>query len=53
MASFWRIVGTVVGAMVGWAALQAGGGSPYLLGIFAALLGKDKKVLNEIGLTNH
>ncbi|KAG1470593.1 hypothetical protein G6F56_002589 [Rhizopus delemar] len=38
VASFWRIVGTVVGAMVGWAALQAGGGSPYLLGIFAALL---------------
>ncbi|KAI9281806.1 Fusaric acid resistance protein-like-domain-containing protein [Sporodiniella umbellata] len=38
VASFWRIVGTVVGAMVGWGALQAGGGSPYLLGIFAVLL---------------
>ncbi|ORE10224.1 hypothetical protein BCV72DRAFT_200109 [Rhizopus microsporus var. microsporus] len=37
-ASFWRIVGTVVGAMTGWAALEAGGGSPYLLGIFAVLL---------------
>ncbi len=39
-ASFWRIIGTIAGAMVGWAALEAGGGSPYLLGIFAALLGK-------------
>ncbi|KAG0748392.1 hypothetical protein G6F62_006230 [Rhizopus arrhizus] len=37
-ASFWRIIGTIAGAMVGWAALEAGGGSPYLLGIFAALL---------------
>ncbi|KAI8876515.1 hypothetical protein K501DRAFT_231909 [Backusella circina FSU 941] len=37
-ASFWRIVGTIIGAMVGWAALEAGGGSPYLLALFAVLL---------------
>ncbi|KAI7906491.1 uncharacterized protein BX663DRAFT_529215 [Cokeromyces recurvatus] len=37
-ASIWRIVGTLVGAFVGWAALEAGGGSPYLLGLFAVLL---------------
>lgn len=39
-ASFWRIVGTLVGAFTGWAALEAGGGSPYLLATFAVLLGK-------------
>jgi F0F1-type ATP synthase assembly protein I len=39
-ASFWRIVGTLVGAFTGWAALEAGGGSPYLLAVFAVLLGK-------------
>jgi F0F1-type ATP synthase assembly protein I len=38
-ASFWRIVGTLVGAFVGWAALAAGDGSPYLLAVFAVLLG--------------
>ncbi|KAI9480972.1 MAG: hypothetical protein EXX96DRAFT_199060 [Benjaminiella poitrasii] len=37
-ASIWRIVGTLVGAFVGWAALEAGNGSPYLLGVFAVLL---------------
>ncbi|KAI8641877.1 hypothetical protein BD408DRAFT_417551 [Parasitella parasitica] len=37
-ASFWRIVGTLVGAFVGWAALAAGDGSPYLLAVFAVLL---------------
>jgi hypothetical protein len=37
-ASFWRIVGTLVGAFVGWAALAAGDGSPYLLGAFAVML---------------
>lgn len=37
-ASFWRIVGTLVGAFTGWAALAAGDGSPYLLGTFAVLL---------------
>ncbi|KAI8090955.1 uncharacterized protein B0P05DRAFT_627272 [Gilbertella persicaria] len=37
-ASFWRIVGTLVGAFVGWAALAADAGSPYLLGLFAVLL---------------
>lgn len=38
-ASFWRIVGTLVGAFTGWAALAAGENSPYLLGAFAVLLG--------------
>lgn len=38
-ASFWRIVGTLVGAFVGWAALAAGDGSPYLLAVFAVILG--------------
>lgn len=38
-ASFWRIVGTLAGAFAGWAALVAGDGSPYLLGLFAVLLG--------------
>lgn len=42
-ASFWRIVGTLAGAFTGWAALVAGDGSPYLLGLFAVLLGKKKK----------
>ncbi|KAI9317563.1 hypothetical protein BX666DRAFT_1938456 [Dichotomocladium elegans] len=37
-ASFWRIVGTLVGAFTGWAALEANGGSPYLLAGFAVLL---------------
>ncbi|KAI9495945.1 hypothetical protein BDB00DRAFT_811080 [Zychaea mexicana] len=37
-ASFWRIVGTLVGAFTGWAALEADGGSPYLLALFAVLL---------------
>ncbi|CEP15871.1 hypothetical protein [Parasitella parasitica] len=37
-ASFWRIVGTLVGAFAGWAALAAGDGSPYLLAVFAVLL---------------
>ncbi|KAI8096222.1 uncharacterized protein BX664DRAFT_323411 [Halteromyces radiatus] len=37
-ASFWRIVGTLVGALMGWAALEAGGGSPYVLAVFAVLL---------------
>lgn len=37
-ASFWRIVGTLAGAFTGWAALVAGDGSPYLLGLFAVLL---------------
>ncbi|KAL7315805.1 hypothetical protein PS15m_004979 [Mucor circinelloides] len=37
-ASFWRIVGTLVGAFVGWAALAAGDGSPYLLAVFAVIL---------------
>lgn len=37
-ASFWRVVGTLVGAFVGWAALEANGGSPYLLAVFAVLL---------------
>lgn len=39
-ASLWRIVGTVVGALVGWAALESGSGSAYVLGAFAVLLGK-------------
>ncbi|KAG0167567.1 hypothetical protein DFQ30_005904 [Apophysomyces sp. BC1015] len=37
-ASLWRIVGTLVGALVGWGALEAGGGSPYLLAVFAVML---------------
>ncbi|KAI8137954.1 Fusaric acid resistance protein-like-domain-containing protein [Fennellomyces sp. T-0311] len=37
-ASFWRIVGTLTGALAGWAALEADGGSPYLLALFAVLL---------------
>lgn len=39
-ASGWRIVGTLVGALVGWAALEAGGSSPspYVLAVFAVLL---------------
>ncbi|KAI8984474.1 hypothetical protein BDF20DRAFT_392181 [Mycotypha africana] len=37
-ASFWRVVGTLAGAFTGWAALAAGDGSPYLLGVFAVLL---------------
>ncbi|KAI9247684.1 hypothetical protein BDA99DRAFT_525753 [Phascolomyces articulosus] len=37
-ASFWRIIGTLVGAFMGWAALEADGGSPYLLALFAVLL---------------
>ncbi|ORZ16323.1 hypothetical protein BCR42DRAFT_465619 [Absidia repens] len=37
-ASFWRIVGTIVGALFGWAALEAGGGSPYVLAVFAVIL---------------
>ncbi|CAO3607852.1 unnamed protein product [Cunninghamella blakesleeana] len=39
-ASGWRIVGTLVGALVGWAALEAGGNSPspYVLAVFAVLL---------------
>jgi hypothetical protein len=41
-ASFWRIVGTLAGAFTGWAALVAGDGSPYLLGLFAVMLGKYK-----------
>lgn len=43
-ASFWRIVGTLVGAFTGWAALEAGDGSPYLLALFAVLLGKKRKI---------
>lgn len=42
-ASFWRIIGTLVGAFTGWAALAAGDNSPYLLALFAVLLGKLKK----------
>ncbi|KAI8995021.1 Fusaric acid resistance protein-like-domain-containing protein [Pilobolus umbonatus] len=37
-AGFWRIVGTLVGAFFGWAALVAGDGSPYLIAVFAVLL---------------
>ncbi|KAI7885834.1 hypothetical protein K492DRAFT_190575 [Lichtheimia hyalospora FSU 10163] len=37
-ASMWRIIGTVIGALVGWAALETGQGSAYVLGLFAALL---------------
>ncbi|KAL0085688.1 hypothetical protein J3Q64DRAFT_1809690 [Phycomyces blakesleeanus] len=37
-AGAWRVVGTVTGAMVGWAALEAGGTSPYLLAFFAVIL---------------
>ncbi|KAF7725301.1 hypothetical protein EC973_000311 [Apophysomyces ossiformis] len=37
-ASLWRIVGTLIGALVGWGALEAGGGSPYLLAAFAVML---------------
>ncbi|KAI8368926.1 hypothetical protein BD560DRAFT_398090 [Blakeslea trispora] len=37
-ASFWRIIGTLIGAFAGWGALAAGEGSPYLLGLFAVLL---------------
>ncbi|KAI9307758.1 hypothetical protein BJ944DRAFT_254843 [Cunninghamella echinulata] len=39
-ASGWRIVGTFVGALVGWAALEIGGStpSPYILGLFSILL---------------
>ncbi|GAA5794766.1 hypothetical protein HPULCUR_000112 [Helicostylum pulchrum] len=37
-ASFWRIIGTLVGAFTGWAALAAGDNSPYLLALFAVLL---------------
>ncbi|KAI8888662.1 hypothetical protein K501DRAFT_329772 [Backusella circina FSU 941] len=37
-ASFWRIIGTVTGALVGWVALEAGNGSPYFLALFAIFL---------------
>ena len=40
-AGFWRIVGTLAGAFAGWAALAAGDGTPYLLGLFAVLLGNN------------
>jgi hypothetical protein len=29
--------------MVGWGALEAGGGSPYLLAFFAVVLGKQEQ----------
>jgi F0F1-type ATP synthase assembly protein I len=38
-ASFWRIIGTLIGALVGWIALEAGNGSPYFLALFAIFLG--------------
>ncbi|KAI8388044.1 uncharacterized protein BYT42DRAFT_558741 [Radiomyces spectabilis] len=37
-ASLWRILGTLIGAFMGWAALEAGGGGPYLLALFAVVL---------------
>ncbi|KAI9320587.1 hypothetical protein BX666DRAFT_2024230 [Dichotomocladium elegans] len=37
-ASLWRVVGTVIGTLVGWAALETGKGSAYVLAIFAVLL---------------
>ncbi|KAI9264352.1 Fusaric acid resistance protein-like-domain-containing protein [Phascolomyces articulosus] len=37
-AGAWRIVGTVIGAMVGWAALASNNSSPYVLALFAVLL---------------
>ncbi|KAI8145876.1 Fusaric acid resistance protein-like-domain-containing protein [Fennellomyces sp. T-0311] len=37
-ASVWRIVGTVIGAFVGWAALETDDGSAYVLGFFAIVL---------------
>lgn len=46
-ASFWRIVGTLVGAFVGWAALAAGDGSPYLLAVFAVILGMSTHVATD------
>ncbi|ORY91108.1 hypothetical protein BCR43DRAFT_538228 [Syncephalastrum racemosum] len=38
IASVWRIIGTIIGALFGWAALETGQGSPYVLAIFAVLL---------------
>ncbi|ORX56446.1 hypothetical protein DM01DRAFT_1382683 [Hesseltinella vesiculosa] len=37
-ASGWRIVGTLIGALMGWGALAAGDGSPYILATFAVIL---------------
>lgn len=48
-ASLWRIVGTFIGACVGWAALEANGGQPYLLALFGVLL---CKLLRIAGLCN-
>lgn len=41
-ASFWRIIGTLIGAFVGWGALESDGGSAYLLALFGVLLCKSK-----------
>ncbi|KAI9474873.1 Fusaric acid resistance protein-like-domain-containing protein [Zychaea mexicana] len=37
-ASAWRVVGTIIGAMVGLAALATGESSAYVLAVFAVLL---------------
>ncbi|KAI8060923.1 hypothetical protein BC940DRAFT_245818 [Gongronella butleri] len=37
-ASGWRVVGTLIGAFMGWGALEAAGGSPYVLAAFAVIL---------------
>ena len=44
-ASFWRIIGTLVGAFIGWGALESDGGSAYLLALFGVLLCKLKRMI--------
>ena len=39
-AGLWRVTGTIIGGLFGWAALESDNGSAYVLALFAVLLGK-------------